>query len=550
MSVVKKEFLFVLIIITFSVINTEKKEARIKLKGKNEWEIVYNNFTDEDIYVAQAFYTDSLNETGWDKLSISTNSMFNDELQAEAAGRLEGELTQDRIYNHFLNLKDEYNISENISDFFQKQESFVFESIEKEGKKDPMLYNAYLIKIQYNAIMEQYNSVANVSEQLTKDDFHLMNYVAELIDLSQKFKVEKYGKTDYSKMSNKEFMEDFFRRTHCSALIKIKNDLSDIYFGHNTWNSYYSAIRIFKEYNFNYNNRWIISKNIIFSSYPATLSSLDDFYVTSHGLIVMETTNAFYNDTMYDVVVPESLFTGERVMIANRISNSSKEWADNFVKYNSGTYNNQFMALDKNKVDLVNRTIDYDAFYIVEQIPGFTKINNVTQFMKFGYWSSFNVPYDKEIFAKSEIQKVIDERPEAASSLDYDKCARTKIFRREQSSADSLEGFMKLMRFNNYTIDPYSEGDPSLTIASRADLRVNGSSCHGAYDAKIGALSEFANNGTIKVHIISGPTWNDEEGIKPFNWTEAPEGCNNHSHELLPEVMQFDWTEYNNDFDF
>ena len=59
------------------------------------------------------------------------------------------------------------------------------------------------------------------------------------------------------------------------------------------------------------------------------------------------------------------------------------------------------MALDRNKIDLVNRTIAYDALYIVEQIPGFTKINNVTQFMKFGYWSSFNVPFDKEIYAKS-----------------------------------------------------------------------------------------------------------------------------------------------------
>ena len=547
MSVVKKEFLFVLLIITFSAVNTEKIEARIKLNGKNEWEIVYNNFTDEDIYVAQAFYTDSLPETGWDKLSISTNSMFNDELQAEAAGRLEGELTQDRIFNHYSNLKGEYNISENISDFFQKQESFVFESIEKEGKKDPMLYNAYLIKIQYNAIMDQYNSVVEETKQLTKDQFHLMNYIAELIDLSKKFEVEKYGKTDYSKMSYKEFMEDFFRRTHCSALIKIKNDLSDIYFGHNTWNSYYSAIRIFKEYNLNFNNRWIKSKNIIFSSYPATMSSLDDFYVTSHGLIVMETTNVFYNDSMYDVVVPESLFTGERVMISNRISNSSKEWADNFVKYNSGTYNNQFMALDKNKVDLVNRTIDYDALYIVEQIPGFTKINNVTQFMKFGYWSSFNVPFDKEIYAKSEIQKIIDEEPKMASSLDYDNCARNKIFRREQSSSDSLEGFMTLMRFNKYISDPYSAQNPSLTIASRTDLI---GSCHGAYDGKIGELSEFSNNGTIKVHIIAGPAWDDEERIKPFSWSEAPDSCKSHEHNLLPEVMQFDWTEYNNDFDF
>ena len=125
MSVVKKEFLFVLLIITFSVVNTEKIEARIKLNGKNEWEIVYNNFTDEDIYVAQAFYTDSLPETGWDKLSISTNSMFNDELQAEAAGRLEGELTQDRIYNHFLNLKGNIILVKYFR-FFPKTRIFCF----------------------------------------------------------------------------------------------------------------------------------------------------------------------------------------------------------------------------------------------------------------------------------------------------------------------------------------------------------------------------------------------------------------------------------------
>ena len=72
--------------------------------------------------------------------------------------------------------------------------------LKKKEKKDPMLYNAYLIKIQYNAIMDQYNSVVEETKQLTKDQFHLMNYIAELIDLSKKFEVEKYGKTDYSKI--------------------------------------------------------------------------------------------------------------------------------------------------------------------------------------------------------------------------------------------------------------------------------------------------------------------------------------------------------------
>ena len=541
--------LFISIILTmtlFSLIKTERIEARIKYVGKNSWEIIYSNFKDEDIYVAKAYYTDSFSEIGWDKLAITTNSMFNDELQAEAAGRLEGELTKERIYYHYLNIKNDFQINDKISEFLEKQESFVFESIKKDGKNDPMLYNAYLIKIQYNAIMDQYNSTVDSSRKLTKNDFHIINYVAEIPDLMSKFRVEKYGEIDYSKMTKEELFDDFLKRTHCSALFKVNNDLSELYYGHNTWNTYYSTIRILKEYNLNYNNRWVKSKNIIFTSYPATMSSLDDFYTTSHGLVVIETTNIFYNDTLYKEIIPESLFTGERVMISNRISDSSKEWAENFIKYNSGTYNNQFMILDKNKVNLINKTIDYDAFYIVETLPGFTKINNVTHFLQFGYWSSYNVPFDKEIYKKSQIQEIIDKRPELAISLDYDNCARTKIFRREQYSATNLEGFMKLMRYNKYKSDPYSENNPSNSISARSDLR---GTCSGAYDSKVGALSEF-KDGRIKIYLIAGPTWDEEEGIEPFNWNNAEEKCKNHDHYMIPEIFKFDWIEYNSEFSF
>ena len=202
-------YISLLFISLLSQINTEKIEARIKVNAKNNWEIVYSNFQEEENYVATAYYTDSLLDIGWDKLAITTNSMFNDELQAEAAGRLEGELTKDRIYYHHLNLKDDYVIDDNISEFFEKHESFVFNSVKKEGKNDPMIYNAYLIKIQYNAIMEQYNSVVDLTRQLTKNDFHQLNYVAELPDLIDKFRVEKTGETDYSKMTEKELFNIF-----------------------------------------------------------------------------------------------------------------------------------------------------------------------------------------------------------------------------------------------------------------------------------------------------------------------------------------------------
>ena len=537
----------IILLLIFSFVTSARIEARIKVKANKNWKVVYSNFKDEDIYVATAYYTDSLLEVGWDKLAITTNSIFSDELQAEAAGRLEGELTKDRIYPHYLNIKDDFPMTDEVSDFLEKQESFVFDSMQKGGKNDPMLYNAYLIKIQYNAIMEQYNSVVDSTKKLTKNDFHILNYVAELPDVYQKFMVQQHGETDYTKMTKEQLEENFLKRTHCSSIFKSKNDLSEIYFGHNTWNTYYSTIRIIKEYNLNYNNRWVKSKNIIFTSYPATMSSLDDFYLSSHGLVTIETTNIFYNDTLFNEITPEALFTCERAMISNRISNSSKEWTENFKKYNSGTYNNQFMVLDKNKVNLVNKSIENDAFYIVEQLPGFAKSNNVTDFLKFGYWSSYNVPFDKEIYKKSLIQEVIDSNPSAAASIDYDNCARTKIFRREQSSADNLEGFMRLMRYNKYLTDPYSDKNPSSSISARSDLR---GSCSGAYDSKVGVLSDFSN-GKVKFRLIGGPTWSEEDGIEPFSWSKAvSEKCRNHVHNLIPEIFKYDWIVYENEFPF
>ena len=540
-------YFIIILLIIFSSVTSARIEARIKVDAKKNWEVVYSNFRDEDIYVATAYYTESLLEVGWDKLAITTNSIFNDELQAEAAGRLEGELTKDRIYPHYLNIKDDFPMTDKVSDFLEKQESFVFDSMQNGGKNDPMLYNAYLIKIQYNAIMDQYNSVVDSSRKLSKNDFHILNYVAELPDIFDKFRVQQHGETDYTKMTEEQLEENFLKRTHCSSIFKSKNDLSEIYFGHNTWNTYYSTIRIIKEYNLNYNNRWVKSKNIIFTSYPATMSSLDDFYLSSHGLVTIETTNIFYNDTLFNEITHEALFTGERAMISNRISNSSKEWTENFKKYNSGTYNNQFMVLDKNKVNLVNKSIENDAFYIVEQLPGFAKSNNVTDFLKFGYWSSYNVPFDKEIYKRSLIQEVIDSNPSAAASIDYDNCARTKIFRREQSSAVNLEGFMTLMRYNKYLTDPYSDKNPSSSISARSDLR---GSCSGAYDSKVGVLSDFSN-GKVKFHLIGGPTWSEEDGIEPFSWSKAvSEKCRNHVHNLIPDTFKYDWIEYENEFPF
>lgn len=85
------------------------------------------------------------------------------------------------------------------------------------------------------------------------------------------------------------------RNDHCSVLIKLADDLSDVIFGHNTWDDFQCAgPRIFKHYSYN------VLKDlqpkgmytVDFSSSPGLISSVDDFYIV-HGpeghLAVLET---------------------------------------------------------------------------------------------------------------------------------------------------------------------------------------------------------------------------------------------------------------------
>ncbi|VDO17862.1 unnamed protein product [Haemonchus placei] len=52
---------------------------------------------------------------------------------------------------------------------------------------------------------------------------------------------------------------------HCSALIKLLPDLSDIYFSHVTWESYSTMLRAQKKYTFSTNDP---GRSYSFSGYP------------------------------------------------------------------------------------------------------------------------------------------------------------------------------------------------------------------------------------------------------------------------------------------
>jgi len=297
--------------------------------------------------------------------------------------------------------------------------------------------------------------------------------------------------------------------------------------------------RIHKDYKFNYNNALVKAKQVVFSSYPGVLASNDDYYVTSEKLAVIETSIVVMNNSLFQIIKPQSLLCWQRVILANRLSSTAPQWASIFSMYNSGTYNNQFMALDLKQV-VPNEQLKDDTLWIVEQMPGKIEAGDVTNILAFGYWPSYNVPYFRSIQEYSGLLESLKQHPETAVMMSYEHCVRANIFRRDQTKVNSVETMEKMIRYNDYKHDPLSLGNPGYAIASRNDLRENKPSCGGAYDGKVSSYSLITQNPTsLPLRIINGPTYDQQP---PFQFADqcAPQVA----HAGMPTNYKFAWQSF------
>ena len=254
--------------------------------------------------IAYAIYNKSYERTGWDFLAISTydkkDSKYTDSDKAYAIGYLEGYLTKDRIYSYYNNIlhlccsKLDLTIPKQIKEFINTNLNYMKEKSESHKNNETYWEHVYYIYKQLVGLYDGYAYNIEKGKEIDFDDFILLPAIGDLSEVIYVF--ANGNQTNFEKKSKEEIKRFFLLNSHCSALIKLANDYSDIWFGHNTWFSYISMIRIFKEYRFVSNKGEEKSKTIAFSSYPATLFSLDDFYYLESKLLVMETTNSIFND--------------------------------------------------------------------------------------------------------------------------------------------------------------------------------------------------------------------------------------------------------------
>ena len=536
-------FLFIIFSSFYGIKAAEEIEARIRIDGKGNWIVERDQFSEELLYVATAFYTPGLSETGWDFLSITTNNKFSDELQAEGAGRLEASLTKEGIYNHYHNMLSTAGpLNEFTANFFKKQEEYLL-SKKSEYNENPIFYNAYLLYLQFKGLREQYNLEVEESRRIDPIEFNVMNSFGDVMDIKK-----KKNRPNFDEMDKEEMYQYFVLNNHCSAMFKLKYDLSDIFFGHNSWYYLNMMTRIFKEYNLNFNHESVKTHNVMFSSYPGSIVSNDDFYFTSKGLVVIETTNSVYNESSYDLITEESLLCWQRVQLSNRMSSSAKEWTELFSKYNSGTYNNQYMILDTKQIEFGNYTkIKENVLMIIEQIPGYLEINDVSDHLKFGYWPSYNIPYGKNVGKLSNIENTINSKPERNMRLynDYNNCSRANIMRRDQYKINDIESFKTFMQYNDYLNDPFSGGSPGESIASRYDLRKEAPLCYGAFDTKLSSVKEIKQSPKKTIYLYSGAT----KQVEPlFNFNS--DACINVTHLGIPDTPNNTWVTFNNKYNF
>ena len=186
----------------------------------------------------------------------------------------------------------------------------------------------------------------------------------------------------------------------CSALVKLAGDLSEIYMGHSTWDSYTAMLRIYKHYNFNLTDLNPASQRIAFSSYPGQIFSDDDFYVLSSKMVLLQTTNKIFNDELFEALTPESVLSWQRVRAANWLASSGDEWTQYLEMENSGTYNNEYMVVDLKKF-VPGEDPSPGLLWVVEQIPGMVVRADMTSTLALGYWPAFNVPAFPEIYNAS-----------------------------------------------------------------------------------------------------------------------------------------------------
>ncbi|GAB1221363.1 hypothetical protein ENUP19_0079G0054 [Entamoeba nuttalli] len=543
------------LLISLAFADTFSKSGCYIEKGEYKVEMVQENKE----YLVVGTFNDTLFIHGWGFLhlnSIQSTSLEMDLQLAKCAGLVEGYLTSHRIRDHMNNQRASNVIEEwdkVTMEYINRNIAYSKQQAKDLSLSDPWgralgIVLAQTFGIREGAIMKE------PGLDMTETDIFILNSDGDLSDLQNIAAHNLWPEMKGFKHGNHTRFSDAWYDVHhhCTGLIRLTPNYQDLFVAQDTWSSPTTMNRILKEYHIQYFDKAIGSKRILFSSYPGITHSLDDFWLMDNGLAVIETTMHCWNQDQFEKCTPDSILTWIRVQIANLLSSkrgSGVQWAKNFIRENSGTYNNQYIIIDYNKFKPGKRP-QPGTLYAIEQMPGYYGAGDRTEeLIKNGYIPSVNAPFFNDVYKYAGV----GEKCEADNDwyFDYWKSDRMKLIQRDAPHINTYEDFKKFMRYNGYPNDPLVN-DPGQFILSRYDLRpkecvpspTNPTILHcpsnfGGLDSK---TINYERAISLKIDAISSPQYENqpayEFGKKPFD-TAIYNG--------LPEKWTFPWIVFNED---
>lgn len=495
---------------------------------------------------AWAQFTDSYGSIGWGKIHIWTNPESPSYNQMYCAGFADAYLTRDRIQEYFYLFKEMQTKSRNgqwnitWTNWFSQNINYMRRMTA--NPHDEYWNRTRLIMAQFDGMVRGYAEASKPGDlAISELDFWIMQSAGDLDDLAEIF--ERGSRIPELTLK-------------CTGLIKIAENYSDVYFAQDTWSDYRELHSYLKEYNLNVPE--FKSHRVQVSTRTGHMPSVDDFWTNDKGLLVLETTMHNFNETLYKLYVkPESVLTWIRSYHATFASDNGKEWTENFIRENSGTYNNEYLVLDTKKFTPGSKPQD-DFLWIIEQYPGNYMSKDITEVLiNKTYFPSVNTPWFEELYKLADYPGQQKREPHKAEFWSYDQ-PRTKIIYRDAPGLKTYDEFKRFMRYNNYTddsiighlIDPVDEkefAEPAQGILSRYDLRPKEGTPFGiqnnfgGLDAKTASVVNFMANQSFDA--ICSPEYDFNEPWNFEKWNNAHPD-NKISYDGLPAEFKFPWTEF------
>lgn len=513
----------------------------------------------DDAIAWAEFSPQSKTASNFGRLRLESSGKFADDVQMKAIGYLEGFITAEPIWQHWLNmqwyLSGNTNKIEKVNAWLQTQREWMAEQIAAHPAGVDSFWDMQaLIWKQLEGMVEGYASRIKHDDKLDASikvldmaDLWLLNSFGDMDDLLVMMDQDWLNTDDsnqakprtapgpvlhphWNEMSPGQARAHIAKSGHCSALIKVTNDLSDILMGHTTWWSYSSLMRLYKHVITNLANPAVAAQKLSFSSYPGLVHSMDDFMIASSGLVMMETSNDVFDLSLYRLSTNHGAMSWQRARAASMLAADGMMWAEMIQRHNSGTYNNQYMIVNLGRFK-PGQQLQPGLLTVVETVPGGAYAADTTQELERGYWPSYNIPYFSEVYNKTgypDLQAHFRARGGdyvgLATGLSYQVAPRAKIFRRDSGTVNDLWDLKKILRSNGWrdntkNSDPFSPS-PWEAICARGDLDPESPAASGCYDAKVTSYSLATR---MQAEVINGPAWDgdgSDNGHSAFSWRD------------------------------